>query len=110
MMEKEVKKEQLPDWHRKVLSVIRPGKSNAITVKSIISLVGGTDTSIRKTISDLVIKYNYKIAGSNDASCPGFYIIQNEEERQEAISNLVGRINQMAIRINALRDNSPSVN
>lgn len=103
-MEKEKKKptkiEHLPTWDRKVLSVIRPGKSNAIKVKGIISLIGGTDVSIRQAVHELIVKHRYKIVGCAD----GFYIPTNKKELGEGVRNLAGRITTMSQRLDILME------
>jgi hypothetical protein len=98
-----VKEKDLPTGHRKVLSLIRHGKANATTVKEILTLVGGTDKEIRKTVQELVVKYGFLIGTSNEIGMQGFYLIENEDERKAAIKNLRGRIRHLFRRVKALR-------
>lgn len=99
----DINKKDLPSWHRKVLSVIRYGKSNAITVKEIMALIGGSDQEIRKTVQELIVKYGCLVGTSNERDNQGFYVIETEEERKAAIKNLRGRMKHLHRRVTAIR-------
>lgn len=88
---KRTKIEDLPLWERQVLSLIRHGKANSITVNEIISIIGGTDQSIRGTIRRLIEKHGYLIGSSNKKTNPGFYFPTSEEEKKEAVEKMTHR-------------------
>ncbi|HDR6313047.1 TPA: hypothetical protein QCU60_005074 [Bacillus cereus] len=88
---KRTKIEDLPLWERQVLSLIRHGKANSITVNEIISIIGGTDQSIRGTIRKLIEKHGYLIGSSNNRATPGFYFPETQEEKKEAVEKMLHR-------------------
>lgn len=96
-------KKDLPEGHRKVLSLIPYGKGSAKTVKEIISALGGTDQEIRKTVQELVVQYGCPIGTSNERDSQGYYRITNEDERKATIRNLRSRMKHLHRRISAIR-------
>jgi hypothetical protein len=82
--------ESLPDKYKKVFSVIGEGSDNPTTVKTIITLTGFNDVSIRKMVSDMR-KMGIRIGTSNRRGKCGYYKIQNFKELQDTVRNLKGR-------------------
>lgn len=95
---KRTKIEDLPLWERQVLSLIRHGKANSITVKEIISVIGGTDYQVRKTVNHLIQKHKYLIGTNNGMKHPGFFFPQTEEEKEEAVEKMFHRANEISNR------------
>ncbi|MBP1934888.1 hypothetical protein [Ammoniphilus resinae] len=104
MKRHKTKKEDLPTANRKVLSLLRHGMANAITVREIISLTGYKDQEIRRSVQELVVKFGYLIGTSNDREHPGFYLIESEDERDATVQNLRGRIKQIYKRMSTIRN------
>ncbi|MGM2821367.1 hypothetical protein [Bacillus cereus group sp. Bce001] len=99
---KRTKIEDLPLWERQVLSLIRHGKANSITVKEIITIIGGTDQSVRGTIRRLIEKHGYLIGSSNTKDTPGFYFPTSEEEKKEAVEKMLHRADDVYKRANIM--------
>lgn len=80
------------------------GKGNAITAIAIANTlnirVTGTALPIRVIIKELVEKDRIPIGSCRQ----GFYFIETEAERREAVNNLINRVISITHRIVALRD------
>ncbi|MCI0764785.1 hypothetical protein [Bacillus sp. TL12] len=99
----------LTERENKVLSLIRQGKENAITVKDIISVIGGNDEEIRAIVRRLIEKHGYLIGSSNHIGRSGYYCPETNEEKEEAVSKLEKRAAEILKRANIMR-NLPLIN
>ncbi|MGD6862636.1 MULTISPECIES: hypothetical protein [Bacillus cereus group] len=93
----------LTEREHKVLSLIVYGKGNAITVKGIIAVIGGTDEEIRAIVRRLIEKHGYLIGSSNCIGKSGYYRPETEEEKKEAVSKLEKRAAEILKRANIMR-------
>lgn len=93
----------LTERENKVLSLIKQGKENAITVKDIISVIGGNDEEIRAIVRRLIEKHGYLIGSSNRIGRSGYYCPETNEEKEEAISKLEKRAAEILKRANIMR-------
>ncbi|MGN7192848.1 hypothetical protein ACTHS9_01605 [Bacillus mycoides] len=93
----------LTERENQVLLLIRQGKENAITVKDIISVIGGNDEEIRAIVRRLIEKYGYLIGSSNRIGRSGYYRPETNEEKEEAISKLEKRAAEILKRANIMR-------
>lgn len=105
----ENKQTMLTEREKQVLSLIRQGKENAITVKDIIVVIGGGDEEIRAAVRRLIEKHGYLIGSSNRIGRSGYYLPETEEEKEEAVSKLEKRAAEIFKRANIMR-NLPLVN
>ncbi|WP_252195825.1 hypothetical protein [Bacillus mycoides] len=97
------RKTTLTERENKVLSLIRQGKENAITVKDIISVIGGNDEEIRAIVRRLIEKHGYLIGSSNHIGRSGYYRPKTNEEKEEAVSKLEKRAAEILKRANIMR-------
>ncbi|WP_369901800.1 hypothetical protein [Bacillus manliponensis] len=97
------RKTMLTEREHKVLSLIRQGKENAITVKDIISVIGGNDEEIRGIVRRLIEKHGYLIGSSNHIGRSGYYRPETNEEKEEAVSKLEKRASEILKRANIMR-------
>ena len=97
------RKTMLTEREHKVLSLIRQGKENAITVKDIISVIGGNDEEIRGIVWRLIEKHGYLIGSSNHIGRSGYYRPETNEEKEEAVSKLEKRASEILKRANIMR-------
>jgi len=103
------KQNTLTERENQILSLIRQGKKNAITVKDIIAVIGGTDEDVRAAVRRLIEKHGYLIGSSNRIGRSGYYLPETEEEKEEAVSKLEKRASEIFKRANIMR-NLPLVN
>lgn len=104
MDDDKTQKEDVPTANRIVLSLLRKGIANAITVREIISLTGYKNQEVRRLVQELVVTYKYKIGTSNESGRQGYYLIETEDERKATIRNLRGRMKHLYKRVKSLRD------
>ncbi|PGW22254.1 hypothetical protein COD88_28195 [Bacillus cereus] len=97
------RKTTLTERENKILSLIRHGKGNTITVKEIISVIGGTDEEIRSIVRRLIEKHGYLIGSSNHIGRSGYYRPETNEEKEEAVSKLEKRAAEILKRANIMR-------
>ncbi|MFD6507997.1 hypothetical protein [Bacillus sp. NPDC060175] len=97
------RKNTLTERENKVLSLIRQGKENAITVKDIISVIGGNNEEIRAIVRRLIEKHGYLIGSSNHIGRSGYYRPKTNEEKEEAVSKLEKRAGEILKRANIMR-------
>ncbi|MCU5681276.1 hypothetical protein [Bacillus wiedmannii] len=97
------KKTILTERENKVLLLIRQGKENAITVKDIISVIGGNDEEIRAIVRRLIEKHGHLIGSSNHIGRSGYYRPETNEEKEEAVSKLEKRAAEILKRANIMR-------
>lgn len=98
------RKTTLTERENKILSLIRHGKENAITVKEIISLIGGTDEEIRAIVRRLIEKHGYLVGSSNGIGRSGYYRPETIEEKAEAVIKLEKRAAEILKRANIMRN------
>ena len=87
-----------------LVSFLQNGKENAITAREIAEHFnisdGGVEVPIRDVIRDAIAS-GYMIGSTSQ----GFFLIENEVEYLEYISSLESRRDEIANRINNLRNN-----
>ena len=104
-MQKMIEKEKtynLPDEHRQVLNVIRNTSKKYITKTNILNQLGMTvnrtnERWLRLTINSL-IGYNYS------KTHRGYYMIENELDRRNAINSIQRQIEGSQARIDAIEE------
>ncbi|MDA2627001.1 hypothetical protein PDQ36_27880 [Bacillus cereus] len=94
----------LTERENEILLLIRYGKENAITVKEIISMIGGTDEEIRAAVRRLIEKHEYLIGSSNRIGSSGYYRPKTNEEKEEAVNKLEKRAAEILKRANIMRN------
>lgn len=87
----------------RLLQTNHTGKQHAATVSKLASELDYpmdvTGKPIRSAVRELI-----KVDGIPVGSCPkGFYIIDSEKEKEQAIANLVSRVVNISLRIAALK-------
>ncbi|PEW14646.1 hypothetical protein CN440_03170 [Bacillus cereus] len=97
-------KTTLTERENKILSLIGQGKENAITVKEIISVIGGSDEEIRTIVRRLIEKHGYLIGSSNHIGRSGYYHPKTNEEKEEAVSKLEKRAAEILKRAKIMRN------
>lgn len=80
------------------------GRANAVTRESLLSdllLAKSDDRQLRNSVKFLIEKCGVPIASISEAP-GGYFLIQTEAERQEAIGELRSRITSLAVRVKGL--------
>ncbi|MGG4156883.1 MULTISPECIES: hypothetical protein [Bacteria] len=97
----------LPDVHKQIVGLIGYGKERATTVSYISKLTGIGSTTIRSIVSEAVVKYRAPIGTCNEAGKCGYYIISNEDEKQDTVRNLRSRAFKILNRAETINKLSP---
>ncbi|MGH1016747.1 MULTISPECIES: hypothetical protein [Bacillus cereus group] len=97
------KKNIITEREHKVLSLIGRGKKKAITVKEIISIIGGTDEEIRTIVRRLIETHGCLIGSSNSVGSRGYYFPATLEEKEEAVGKMENRAAEIYKRANIMR-------
>ncbi|PFR08639.1 hypothetical protein COK30_22930 [Bacillus cereus] len=99
----ENKCKNLSDREKKVLSLVSHGKKKAITVKEIISIIGGTDEEIRSIVRRLIEIHGCLIGSSNSVGSRGYYFPETLVEKEEAIGKMENRAAEIYKRAHIMR-------
>jgi hypothetical protein len=78
---------ELSDTERKILSLLRRGRENAISERVLSELTGIPGVEVRAIIRHLIMEHNVLIASSVSKPA-GFYIAETEDEIKEATRSL----------------------
>ena len=111
-MQKMIEKEKtynLPDEHRQVLNVIRNTSKKYITKTTILNQLGMTvsrtnERWLRLTINSLILNYHYPIGYNYSKTHRGYYMIENELDRRNAINSIQRQIEGSQARIDAIEE------
>jgi hypothetical protein len=94
--------EELPENHRRVVSLIGYGKEQATQVSYISKLTGLSGATVRAIVAEAVVKYGMPIGTCNNLRRSGLYIISNDEEKNDTVRNLKSRARKILQRANAI--------
>lgn len=101
---KEDKKEKsLPEHIRRIVNLIPNGSKRPITVHELTKLTGFSSTAVRKYVSVAVVSHQIPIGAKNEIGHSGYFIIETEKEKEQAIHNLSSRMREMGKRVKALK-------
>ncbi|EEQ79706.1 MULTISPECIES: hypothetical protein [Staphylococcus] len=111
-MQKLAEKEKtyhLPDEHRQVLNVIRNTSNKYITKTQILNQLGlevnkANERWLRLTINSLILQYQYPIGYNYSKTRRGYYMIENELDRRNAIASIQRQIEGSQARIDAIEE------
>lgn len=87
------------DELNRILTLIPAGTDRLITANEISQITGLGKRQIYKDISLLIDSYNVPIGGLCSEGQHGYFIIQNEEERTQALASLKKHTYEMLKRI-----------
>ncbi|MED4003617.1 hypothetical protein [Priestia aryabhattai] len=90
-MKNQNKKElQLPERYLQLLTQLKTGKENSITVDKIISNTNGAFNrrDVFAIKHDLIMRYGYPIGSSREGEHKGFYLIKNDNELVDTVRPL----------------------
>ncbi|MBO1005754.1 hypothetical protein [Pseudogracilibacillus auburnensis] len=102
------KQKSLPDFHKKILSVVPVGKRSAIPISYMIDKLGLTVQDRRKVsmaLSELIFEYGYPIGSSSDDNTKGVFLIENEDDLRVACRTLNSRATQVLKRHRKIIEN-----
>lgn len=104
--EKEKNSVELPFLYNTLASVLREGKTNAITTKHIQSITGIKDKrQVHEMIEQLVNKYGYCIGASRRGKNKGYYLIETKSELEDTLNTYNAQITSMLKRHRNLQQN-----
>lgn len=99
MIEAHEKEKELPSVYEEVLALIPEGAASPITVSTISNLTGLSGTVVRQIVHNLILDHGYKIATSSS----GYYMITNDEERDQTVRNLMSRATKIMKRARVIK-------
>lgn len=81
----------LPEINKRVVGLIGYGKERTTTVSYISKLTGIGPTTVRRIVSESIVKYGAPIGTCNEEGRGGYYIISNDAEKKDTVRNLRSR-------------------
>ena len=90
--------DQLLDEERRIMALIRAGRSNARQAREISELTGLRDVEVRALIAHLINIHKVLIVSATSKPA-GYYFPVNEDESDAGAEQLVHRIRALAIRL-----------
>lgn len=93
---------ELPFHYKQVLSLIPEGFEKPVTVKEISQLTGIRGVEVRRIVSTLILAYKQPIGTSNFIGKSGYFLITNDEERDQTVANMKSRAMKIWERARAL--------
>lgn len=97
----------LPEIHKQVVGLIGYGKGRATTVSYISKLTGFSGVTVRRIVSEAVVKYGAPVGTCNEIGKGGYYIISNEDEKSDTVRNLRSRALKIFMRAEAINSLPP---
>lgn len=101
---------QLDKEEKKLLSLLPKGTSRPRPLRELVKLTGWNSRKVRAIIYRLIVVHHQPIGATNQKPSNGYFIITNDQERQQALAPLTSQIQMMTKRAqvigNAELDNS----
>lgn len=86
---------------RLIINMLPKGDKNPITTKHLASMLGVNTRAVRKDVEILITQHGIPV-GSKREGGAGYYLIENSEQRDNALMPIYSQIRAENIRIHAL--------
>lgn len=89
---------QLDNEEKKILSLLPKGIDRPRPLRELVKLTGWTNRKVRATIYRLIVVHHQPIGATYQQPGNGYFIITNDQERQQALAPLTSQIAMMSKR------------
>ena len=89
---------QLDKEEQRILNLLPKGIDRPRPLKELVKLTGWTNRKIRAIIYRLIVVHHQPIGATNQKPGNGYFIITNDQERQQALAPLTSQIQMMTKR------------
>ena len=89
---------QLDKEEKKLLSLLPKGTSRPRPLRELVKLTGWNGRKVRAIIYRLIVVHHQPIGAMNQKPGNGYFIITNDQERQQALAPLTSQIQMMTKR------------
>lgn len=96
---------ELTDDERQILSLLRKGRANAISVRELTEATGLNEKKVRQTVRDLIME-RWVLIGSAVHYPPGYYLPETADEAITATKSMAHRGIMILMRVAKMRRES----
>lgn len=89
---------QLDNEEKKILSLLPKGIDRPRPLRELVKLTGWNGRKVRATICRLIVVHHQPIGATYQQPGNGYFIITNDQERQQALAPLTSQIAMMSKR------------
>lgn len=93
---------QLDQEEKKILQLLPKGIERPRPLKELVKLTGWSNRRVRGIINRLIVIHHQPIGAKYEHPNNGYYIITNNDERQQALAPLTSQIAMMSKRAQAI--------
>ena len=91
----------LSEVERQIRSLIKKGRENAVSVKSLMAITGLSNVKVRDTVRHLINEHNVLICSATTPPA-GYYFPVSMEEKDSGTKQIESRIIELARRLRAM--------
>ncbi|MCL5236337.1 MAG: hypothetical protein M1353_00620 [Nitrospirae bacterium] len=93
--------DDLNEIERRIKSLIKKGRENAVSVKSLMAITGLSNVKVRDTVRHLINEHNVLICSATTPPA-GYYFPVSMEEKDSGTKQIESRIIELARRLRAM--------